>query len=794
MTATISTGLIGARVDRIQDDRMLRGNGRYVDDLNEAGTLHAAILRSPIPAGSVSEFDATEARNAPGVAAVFGPDELGDALSPIPAPWMIIGQQESQVAVYSTTIRYVGQPLAVVVAQSRAAAEDGLELLEVEFDETPAVVSLEHARSDGAPLVRPEFGSNLVGQIHFGDPLEALEPALAGAHLVIDRTFTVPRIGHNAMEPRGVVAEWISSIERLIVQSSTQVPHLVRQELAATMGLRVDQVQVVADDVGGAFGLKTLLFPDEAMVCYAAKRLGTRIKWIEDRSEALVASYHGRGQQDRARLALDADGNFVAFHVDLNGDVGAYSCTGTGGTGPFQVAGLMIEGPYKYADAAGCTVSAWYTNRVPTGAFRGYGMQEATFVRERLIDEAARVMGIDPVQLRLRNMIRSDELPFVTRLQMPYDSGDYAAALTRAADMGADRTVSSSANVRRGIGYASMTEITGFAPTVLTEAYHIHWSTWDSSRIRVNEDGSVTVFSGVTAIGQGVETALAQIAADSLGVPMSLISVQLGDTAVSPFSNMASQASRAVTVAGTALQTAAGKMRERMTTLAASALEADRSEVSLDGLEFTAGDKRIDWAQVAHRGWMGWGRGPDDPIALEETGEFDPPSIAYGYATHAASVAVDLDTGQVSVEKFWLVHDAGVLVNPKIVEGQIVGGVAMGIGSALLEEAVYSDDGQPLATTYLDYCLPMSQDVPDVDMEHLVHPTPLNPGGFKGAGESGTIPSLAAVVNAVAAAVPEIAEDLTAVPLSPSRVWTLLNRRGLTRSAAAMSDAVVGAK
>lgn len=785
MSTTDTSGrssLIGAPVTRIQDDRMLRGNGWYVDDIPEAGTFHAAVLRSPIAAGKITGFDASEVENEPSVRLILGPDELEARLAPVPAPWLIPGQQETEVALFSRTIRYVGQPLAIVVAGSRAEAEDALELIELDFEESPAVVSIANARAEDAPLVRPEFGSNCVGQIHFGDPIETLEEVFARAHTVIDREFTIPRISHNSMEPRGLVAEWTPAVEQLTVHSSTQVPHMVRQEVAKTLGLRADQVRVIAPDVGGAFGLKTLLFPDEAMVCLAARMIGGRVKWIEDRSEALVASYHGHGQHDRARLALDENGKFLALHVDLHGDVGAYSCTGTGGTGPFQVAGLMVEGPYHY-EAAATTVAAWYTNCVPTGAYRGYGMQEATFVRERLVDEAARVMNIDPVELRLRNMMSSEELPFVTRLQMPYDNGDYPRALQLAVEMTSGAQQSSEERVRRGIGFSSMTEITGFAPTALTQAFGINWSTWDSTKVRVNEDGSVTVHSGVTSVGQGIETALAQIAADTLGVPLSRISVQLGDTLVSPYSNMASQASRAVVIGGAALLKAATRMRERMAVLAASALETTPDDVIFDGNDFSTSDgtRTIGWSQVAHRGWMGWGRGDSESIALEELGEYDPASITYGYATHAAQVAVDLDTGKVRLEKYWLVHDAGTTVNPLLVNGQMIGGVAMGIGSALLEEAPYSDAGQPLATTYLDYNLPMSEDVPDIEMAHFESPSPITPGGFKGVGESGTIPPPAAIVNAVAAAVPEIAADLSFLPVSPTRIWGLLDKAGLTR-------------
>jgi carbon-monoxide dehydrogenase large subunit len=782
MTTIERRGLIGARTPRIQDERLLRGHGRYVDDLSDQATLHAAIVRSQVPSGQVTGFDPAEAWGLDGVRIVLGPEELTQRLARVPHPWPIPGQQITEVALADTAIHYVGQPLAVVVATSRALAEDAAELVLIDIEERDPVVGVTAAQREGAPLVHPELGSNRVGTIHLGDSVEEIEEYFGRAVTIIDEIFEIPRIGHNAMEPRGLVVEYVPATGQLEIVSSTQVPHLVRQEVARALGLRVDRVRVVAPDIGGSFGQKTSLFPDEAIVCAAAKALGKRVKWIEDRSESLVAAYQGRGQLTRGRLALDAEGRFLALYLDIHGDLGAFPSTGTGATGPFQVAGMMIEGPYRF-ERAGATITAWYTNASPTGAFRGYGMQESCFVRERLVDEAARRHGIGPEELRARNMLRREELPFVTRTQMPYDNGDYPAALARAAAYGRGHARPSEGRIRRGTGLASMTEITGYAPTFLQEMFGIHWSSYDSTRIRVNEDGSVTVHSGLTGVGQGIETALAQIAAERLGVPLEWVSVDLGDTAVSPYSNMASQASRGIPIGGGALWEAADRMRLRMRALAASYLKAPvPDDVNFDDGVFRAPDgATATWREIAHRGWMGWGRDPKGPIALEEIEEFDPPSITYGYATHGAAVAVDLDTGKVVVEDYWLTHDAGVVVNPLIAEGQISGGVAMGIGSALLEQVAYSPEGQPITTTYLDYLLPMSEDVPDVVQDHLETPSEIIPGGFKGLGESGIIPPPAAIANAVAAAVPEIAEKLVAIPLSPSAVWTLLDEAGLTR-------------
>jgi carbon-monoxide dehydrogenase large subunit len=774
------TSPIGQSLPRAQDERMLRGRSHYVDDLDESGVLHAAILRSPVASGEVVAFDASAARASTGVALALGPDEIAPLVEPVPATWLLPGQQLADMLPAERVVRYVGQPVGIVVATSRAAAEDAAELVDIEYKQRAAVVSVEGARTVDAPLVYPELETNQVGCIHFGEALDELEGVFTQAPHVVERHLTVPRISHSPLEPRGIVAEWVPAIEQLTAVASTQAPHVTRQDLARALRLRVDQVRVVAPDVGGSFGQKTALFPDEALVCLAAKQLGGKVKWIEDRSEALTSSYHGRGTASRSRLAYDRDGNFLALHTDLHGDLGAFTGAGTGGSGPFQVVGLMVEGPYRF-EAAGATITGWYTNAPPTCAFRGYGMQEGTWIRERLADEAARELGVDPIELRRKNMLQPDHLPHVTHTQVPYDNGDYPRVLDGAAAIAADTAQPSAGRVRRGVGLAAMVEITGFAPSGLLEMFQIHWSGWEASTIRVNEDGTVTVFSGVTGVGQGIETALTQIAAERLAVPPAWISVQLGDTATASYSNIAAQASRSLPLAGSALWQAADRLRTRMTTLAASALGAPIEDVSFNGTQFQSpAGHSIEWRDVAHRGWMGWGRGDSEKIQLQETVDYDPAGITFGYATHGAQVAVDLDTGKITVENYWVVHDSGIVVNPTIAEGQIYGGVTMGLGGALYEQSTFSPDGQPTATTYLDYIVPLSEDVPDITVEHIVTPSEITPGGFKGLGESGTIPPPATIGNAVAAAVPEIAAELVDMPLSPSRIWTLLDKAGLT--------------
>jgi len=778
-------GLIGRRLPGRQDRRLLQGRGRYVDDIKAPAALHATVLRSPVAHGHIVSFDASAAVADGRVHLVLDPAEIARLTEPIPVTWQLPGQHLSQVSLAVQTVRYIGQPIGLIVADSRAAAEDAAELVVVDIDPLPAVTSVPAALADGGPLLYPECGSNIAGQIHFGDPVDDLEQIMATAPHVVERTLGVQRINHSPMEPRGILADWTAATEQLTVWSSTQSPHVVRQELAAVLRLRVDQIRVVAPDIGGSFGGKVTLQVDEALVCLAATILGRQVKWIEDRFENLTAAYQGRGQQARARLALGSGGRFLALHADITGDLGAFAIQA--GSGPFQVTGLALEGPYRY-DRAGATVRAVYTNMVPTGAYRGYGMQEASWIRERLIDEAARELGMDGLDLRLRNIVGPGDMPYTTHTQLTYDGGDYAAALRRAAALAREHCGASAGQVSRGAAATACVEITGFAPSALLEMFHIDWSGWEAGRLRVNQDGTVTAFAGVIPVGQGIETTLAQIVADRLRIPIGWVAIQLGDTDVTPYSDLSSQASRSLTLAGGALVQAADRMRDRMHALASRFLGADPADVSLDSVAGTdaspdkavfraAGtEQTVTWRDVAHRGWKGWGRSGSDQIQLEETVEFDPPAITFSYSSHGAAVAVDRETGKVAVTGYWSVNDSGILVNPLIAEGQITGGIAQGIGIALLEEARYdADTAAPLATAYRDYVLPTERDVPPVTIEHRCTPSAHIPGGFRGLGEGGAIPPPATIAGAIADAIPQIAHSLTSTPMTPARIWAALD-------------------
>jgi aerobic carbon-monoxide dehydrogenase large subunit len=773
--------LVGSRVPRISDARLLRGEGNFVDDVHLDGMLHATIVRSPVAHGDVTTF-ATEGT---GADLVLGPDDIAAATEPMPCVWVTPDQRQLEQPVAQRRVAYVGQAIGVVVAATRADAEDAAELVDLDVDDLPAVSDAEEALLDGAPLLRPEWGDNVAATLSMGDPLDEVDAVFATAATVVERRLVIPRVVPSPMETRGVVASWDRNLRELTVWSSTQTPHHVRDHLAHCLRLRSDQVRVIAPDLGGGFGAKEHLYADEVMVCLASMRLARPVKWVEDRVEHFTATFHGRDAVHFARIALDEDHRFLAIQTRIVGNLGAHPSNV--GTGPFRVSSQMLPGPYRF-DKVGTTLQGVLTTTTPTGAYRGFGMQEAAWVRERLVDEAARVLGVDPVELRRSNMLRTDELPYVTRTFQNYDSGDYIESLDLVHDMvlKADPVGSENQRVRTGIGYAAHVEFTGLGPSQIQKLVGFGIGGFESAEVRVDPDGTVVVRSGVTTMGQGIDTALAQIAADQLGVGMERVRVELGDTKVAPYSGSGSIASRSATVGGGAVVVAAGELATKMLRIAAHQLEAAPEDVELVDDVFRVrgsgvGVEGRSFDEVTRLAWLGWDLPVGEAPGLEIHHVHDPLDIAYSYATHAARVEVDLDTGMVRVTDYWVAHDAGVVINPMIVDGQIMGGVAQGLGMALFEKMTYGEAAQPTTTSFLDYLVPLTSDVPDFGLAHTEHPAPHIPGGMKGAGEGGLIPAPAAVANAVAAAVPEIAAHLLETPLTPSWLWELMTEAGVTQ-------------
>ncbi len=755
---------VGARAPRKEDTRLLAGRGGFVGNVRQPGMVHAVVVRSPIAHGRLTRCDVKAVLAAEGVLDVITARDASAVR--LPCVTLAPGQRTTSYAALDDVIRYVGQPLAVVVAETEAAAHDAATLIDFDFEELPAVVGVERAVEASAPLLYPEWETNLVTDFTLGDA--DCDAAIAAADHVVEMTFRLGRVAPSPIEPRGIVAAHADG--RLTIWAATQAPHHVRDHAVEALGLSHDRVRVVGCDVGGGFGAKEHLYPDEALICLAAIRLGRPVRWAESREEHLSATLPARDAVHRGRLALDAEGRFLALHCDVLGDLGAHPSNV--GTSPLAVSAIMLPGPYRFEKAA-ARIRAVVTTTTPTGSYRGFGQPEVTWTRERLIDEAARRLGQDPVELRLRNMIRPDELPYTTPTWQTYDTGDYPRALRTLRDLVRTRTETGDGR-RRGVGFSCQVEATGMGSSMGMKAAGMLVGGFETAVVRMEADASIVVAAGVATIGQGIETTLAQIAADRVGVALDRVSVVLGDTAATPYSPVGSIASRSLVVGGGALDRAATRLRERIIAIAAHQLE-----VAVEDMEMTDGVVRVKGDPAAHRtvreiaasAWRGWDLPDDTPPGLEEKVTYDPPDYTYAYGAHAAAVAVDPETGAVEIEGYWVVSDSGVLVNPQIVEGQLRGAIVQSIGMALTEEVVYSPEGQPLA----DYLLPTIREVPDIEITLLETPSPHTPGGMKGVGEAGTISPPAAIGNAVAAAIPEIADRLTATPLTPERVWRVIH-------------------
>lgn len=760
----MAEGYVGARTPRREDARLLLGKGRYVGNVRLPGAVHAHVVRSPIAHGRLLGCATKAVWAADGVLDVIVPADAAHLR--LPCVSLFPGQPLTSYPVLDDAIRYAGQPLAVVVARTPEAARDAADMLDLALEELPAVVGVERALAGGAPLLYPELGTNVLNDLTMGDADCAA--AVEGAEHVVEMTFRMGRVSPYPLETRGVTAVYAD--DELTVHISSQAPHHVREHLADAFGLDHDRVRVVSRDIGGGFGAKEHVYPDEALVCLAATRAGGRpVSWTESPGDRLVATLPAREAVHRARLALDGDGRFVAMDVDVLGDLGAHPSNV--GSSTFAVTATLLPGPYRF-DRFAVRVRGVVTTTTPAGSYRGFGQPEAALTRERLIDEAARRLGLDRVELRLRNMLRPDELPYTTRAFQTYDSGDYPAALRTLRDL--VRPVGSFDGRRRGVGYSCHVETTGMGPSMELKAMGIEAGGYETAVLRMDQDASVVVSSGVASIGQGIETTLAQLAADHVGVPIERVRVVLGDTAATPYSSVGSVASRSLALGGAALTRAAARLRDKLLAIAAHGLEADPADLEIaDDVVRVTGDPRasVPLRELATSAWRGWDLPEGISPGLEERVSYDPAAYTFAYGAHAAAVAVDPETGAVEVEGYWVVNDSGVLVNPAVVEGQIVGGVAQGIGMALTEEILYTGDGQPIT----EYLPPTTREVPDVEVVMTQTPSPVTPGGMKGVGESGTIGPAAAIANAVADALPEIAGRITSVPLTPAVVWSLLS-------------------
>ena len=749
-------------------------------DLRLPGLLAVAFVRSPHAHARIVSIDAREAVRIPGVEAVVTGADLAASTRPVRAAMSGAGYKEhGWPALGRDKVRFVGEPVAAVVARDRYRAEDAVDTIHVTYDPLPAVADAEASMSPGAPRLHDELADNVIFHTHHDKG--AVEHMLATAEIRIRTTFRHARCTSAPMDGRGIMASFEPMDGTLTVWASTQSPHLMRTGLAEALGLPESRLRVLCPAVGGGFGPKMHLYPEDVVVAELARRLQRPVRWLEDRRENLLASAHAREHINHIEVGARRDGTILAVKSTLICDAGAYSVyPTTASLEPLTAAGIL-PGPYRIP-ALSYDAYAVATNKCPAGAYRGVGMALGTLVRERVVDMVARQAELDPADVRRRNFIEASEMPFTTASGLVVDSGDPRASLERAleaADYAKLRAEPRRVNGKyRGIGICAYTEFTGMGSGTFRRRGMIQVSGHDAATVRVESTGEVRAFVSAASQGQGHATTLAQIVAEELGVELGTVAVVEGDTERCPYGS-GSFASRTIVVTGGALVLAARRVREKIITIAAHMLEAAPADLVLDGgrIAVRGAPGRVlsvaDVARLAYHPAAGTLPAGVDP-ALEATQYYDPPPATFANGTHVAVVDVDAETGQVAIVRYLVVEDCGRMVNPMIVDGQVHGAVAQGIGNALFEDVAYDENGQPLATSFMDYLIPGTMEVPPVEVIHVETPPAVSVSGFKGMAEGGTIGSTGAVANAVADALAPLGVDVHAVPLTPDRVLQLL--------------------
>ena len=775
---------MGAAVRRKEDYRFITGNGQYVDDINRPNQVYAYIVRSPVAHARLASVDTAAARAVPGVVAVLtGADMATDGIGGLPCGWGIHNKDGSPMAepghppLAAEVVRYVGDQVAVVIAESKAIARDAGELVEVDYDELPAVAGLLAASADGAPLVWDEAPGNICYDWEIGDQA-ATEAAFANAKQIASIDVVNNRLIANAMEPRSAIGEYDSGKDEHTLYTTSQNPHVIRLLMGAfVMGIPEHKLRVIAPDVGGGFGSKIFHYAEEAIVTWAAKKIKRPIKWTAERSESFISDAHGRDHVTHAEMAMDENGIFVGLRVSTRANLGAYLST-FGPSVPTYLYATLLAGTYK-TPAIYAEVKGMFTNTVPVDAYRGAGRPEASYLLERLVDRAAKVAGLDPIEIRRRNFIQPDEFPYQTPVALEYDTGDYGAAVDKALELGDydnfDKRKAESAGrgKLRGIGISTYIEACGLAPSNIAGALGARAGLYEAGTVRVNPTGSVTVLTGSHSHGQGHETTFAQLVTEALGVDFDLVEIVHGDTGKVPF-GMGTYGSRSAAVGGVALVNALEKIRTKAKKIAAHLLEASEEDIEFkDGQLTVAGtDKAVAFSDVAMAAYVPHNY-PLETLepGLEETAFYDPKNFTFPAGCHICEVEIDPDTGVVDVVSFTAADDFGRVINPMIVEGQVHGGVAQGIGQALYEQCIYDESGQLMSGSLMDYCLPKADNIPDFSVTTSVTPCTHNVLGVKGCGEAGAIGAPPAVINAVLNALAKYEVDDIQMPATPERVW-----------------------
>jgi aerobic carbon-monoxide dehydrogenase large subunit len=770
---------VGRSLLRREDRRLLMGQGQFIADLVLPRMLHAVLVRSPLAHARIRNVDLARAAAAPGVALALNGADLLQLLPPVPegqislpSKWTTHVQHKflnpRQPLLAHDKVRHVGEALAIIVAESRYQAEDAAELVTLDLEELPAIVDPEAALRPGSPIVHERFDTNLIGEFSVGKG--DIETALAGAPHRLKRRFYHHRYAAVPLECRGVVSDYDRRTDSVTIWSSTQVVHWVRREVAATLDLPEARVRCIALDVGGGFGGKGHAYPEDLLVPFLAKKLGRPVRWIEERREHFLSATHSRDQLHDVDIGFDGDGRILAIRDDYIVDCGAWNPIGSGVA--YNTA-VHLTGPYKIAHlaASGRIVA---TNKVPNAPYRGAGRPEAAFAMERSIDLIARALSLEPAEVRRRNMIRADEMPYAAGLlyrdgePIVYDSGDYPGALEKALDAvgGVAAFRIRQATARRegrylGLGIGCYIEGTGVGP-------------FEGAVVRIDSSGKIYASSGACPQGQGMETIFAQIVADAWKVTPEDVVIALADTAAIPM-GFGTMASRSTVTVSAAIHHASLNLREKAFAIAANLLECAPADLELrEGGVGVVGvpGAVVSLARLAQAARPGWDHGRPSGIAagLEETYYWEPPTVTWSYAAHVAIVEVDKETGRLKIETYVVVHDCGVVVNPMLVEGQVMGGTAQGLGGVLCEAIAYDAGGQLLSATLMDYALPTASDIPAIQVIHQHSPSPLNPLGVKGVGEGGAVAPPVAIANAVCDALSPFGIELNATPIRPAEL------------------------
>ncbi|WP_084516948.1 xanthine dehydrogenase family protein molybdopterin-binding subunit [Microtetraspora niveoalba] len=775
---------VGRARRRKEDARLVTGRTQWTDNIQLPGLLHVAFLRSPMAHARITRVDTSVARTQPGVVAVFSGADFAAEQGSLPCAWPvsedIVIPDHPPMAV--TEVRYAGEAVACVVATDRYKAADALDAIEIDYEPLDAVTDMTAALEDDSPKVHESGNKAFTWTFAQGD----IDAAFRDAPVRVDRTYVQQRLIPSAMEPRAVVAQ--TDGDSFTLHSATQIPHILRVMLALTTGIPEHKLRVIAPDVGGGFGSKLQVTAEEVLCLLITRRLGKPVKWTESRSEGNLTVHHGRDQLQRISVAADADGRVRGVKVDLLADMGAYLMLVTPGV-PLLGA-FMYSGIYKM-DAYDFTCTGVFTTKMPTDAYRGAGRPEATFAIERIMDELAAELGMDPIELRRRNWIGHTEFPYTTICGLTYDSGNYEAATDRAlALFGYDKLRAEQADrrerddpVQLGIGVSTYTEMCGLAPSRVLGSLSYGAGGWEHASVRVLPTGKVEVVTGTSPHGQGHETAWSQIVADALGVPFEDVAVIHGDTS-SSHKGMDTYGSRSLVVGGVAVVQACEKVKEKAKQVAAHLMEA-----SPDDVEFSRGEFRVRGTgtsrtiqEVALATFAAHDLPDGFEPRLDADATFDPDNFSFPHGTHLCAVEVDTETGATRIRSYVAVDDVGNVVNPLIVEGQVHGGIAQGIAQALFEEAVHDADGNLLTTTMADYLLPSAADLPAYTTDRTETPATTNPLGVKGVGEAGTIASTPAVVNAIVDALRPYGVRDVPMPCTPERVWRALGPARTTKS------------